>query len=687
MPSTLGDLLPLDTSAVDGEAPMVPQGPRMGDMLSSNPAPIQSQGGVVRAGDVPSVDDMPKKAETLSDLRALFPELQNSSSGFRLLVERTHPKVRSGMKVAGVQGSFTGYHDGNDLLSTEGFEAQFGWGTYVVWVEGPSKNSVDPTTGHPKIVRKAEIKHDVPERPPMQQNPYLTPQFVMPHPANSQVELERARAEGRVMDRLAERALGELNHRPATDGGVSSIAAAAVEANSAQARIMIENLSKQNDALRDQVNSLMERLGHPQNTASDDLVRTVLSRGNSEIESMRMGYERQIDQIRQANDDRIERMRQDYDRTIERMRQDYQQREDNIRSQMQQAMYSDKTLFEDRFKHEREHLMNQIQSLRADHERALESTKNEYARNLEALRDSRDRDLEVIQGNQRLIIESKETEISRLTAENNRLQDKVASLEAKVNMPFHDKVRELQLHSQLLGIGTSSGDGEEKEEKPDMMSKVMEFASTPAGQVLASAVIGKLAGAPPQAPQGIPLPGQPQPRQSAQGQPQRRQKKQPQPQPQPQAQPQPAPQNAPQQPQPQPQQNGHVVEFLGGEQPLPNEQLRPLIPHIENSFFDASSNGASPEQIGREFYQFAEAQMPGQRVTRKLVNWIDAYNFCKILDMVSKGQRGWMGNDKVSWVKGVWEVLSRINEAHDKALDDQEEGQQDQQAPDQPQAS
>lgn len=96
---------------------------------------------------------------------------------------------------------------------------------------------------------------------------------------------------------------------------------------------------------------------------------------------------------------------------------------------------------------------------------------------------------------------------------------------------------------------------------------------------------------------------------------------------------------------------------------------------MEKAFFEAKSNGASPDVIAKDTHTFAEAQLPGSSLTKKLVGWVDAFNFCKILDMVSRGQHGWLSSEAVSWVRDVFSAFARMNEeSPDTGSDSTKEG-------------
>lgn len=688
MPSTLGDLLPPGQekggASNSFDAPP-PSGAPLGTMLSEG-RPLVSSGNVIVPGSTPMPgDEMPKKCETLGDLRALFPDLQDSSSGFYLVVERTHPKVINGLSAAGVIGRFNGIHEAVDLLDIDGFAGKFGPGTYIVWVEGPSKSAIDPFTGRPKILRKAEITHKVPEMPP-QNPPMPSVHFMPPQNFNNPVELERARGEVSIQKMLAERALSGMSNQ---GGGVADIAVESLRSNSAVTQATIDRLTHQNDALTAQVRELMMKLSernHEPSTA-DDLVKTVLSRGNAEVEMMRSNFEAQLRQIQSAAEDRIEKQRESYERRMEEIRHDYSRREDNMRDAHEkaiermreaheQAMNRERTLGEDRFRNERENLDRQIASLKSEHERSIEVMRNEYARSLQNHIDNRQRDIEMLERQQAVVMGAKEAEIARLMAENERLKDKVDNLEKQVNMPFQDKILEVHKYQELIqAMGGGAGparDEEEKESKPDFMEKAMEFASTPAGQMLLAAGLQK-AGVPiPGMPTGAPPPkqmgpGQPPPRQPA-PQP-RRQRQQPPPvqqvqQVQQQPPPAPAPQQEsqqPPQPAPPPPRPRHALSFRG-EQPLPDKDMQNALVFLEQQLWQKafSNPPADTSAVAAEIRAMVDVAFPGQDIVSRFHGWVDAQNFTFILDMVHSGPHSWLG--KKDWVSSLWDAIAPKSE-------------------------
>lgn len=644
--STLGDLLPPGQEPAGASAPP-PQGKPLGAMLAEKPA-----GNVIVPGlKVEANEDDIKKCETLGDLRAKFPELQDPSSGYSMVVERTHPK---GI-YAGVQGRFKGNHDGFDLLDVEGFGEFFKAGTYVVWVEGPSRTSLDPITGHPRILRKAEITHKVPEMPVTpHQSPYATYPFAVPpyqhQNGNSAVELERARSEGKIGEMLAQKALSGMGAQP--DNTAGAIAAEAVRAASEQNRVQISVLNEQIQEAREQNRMLMERLANTRSepSASDNLVHAMLNRGNADVEMMRQSHAQELSSLRASYDDRIERMRSEFEQSKDRARADMERKEERMMAAHDQALTRERTLADDRFRQEREHLSNQTKMLEQSHERALESAKEEYKASLERLVDQRKNDLERIDFQHASVVQAKEQEIQRLKDENERLRDKVDRLERQVNMPFQDKLMEIKSMSELLGVLGGGGPVEEKEEaKPDMVEKLADFAHTPVGQMMVAAALQKSGMLPPGAVPPVAPPGPPAPRQMGQGAPQP--KKKPRPVQQTAPQPQQTHQQAPPQQAPAKPKNEIMAR---GEQPMPDEQLHGVLKFLEGQLWQAAhaTPPADPRSVADQLRVFVEKNFPGQDMVSRFHAWMDAANFTKLLDALHGADGAWL--KQRPWVEGLW---------------------------------
>jgi hypothetical protein len=644
--STLGDLLPPGQEPAGASAPP-PQGKPLGAMLAEKPA-----GNVIVPGAKPEVnEDEIKKCETLGDLRAKFPELQDPSSGYTMVVERTHPK---GI-YAGVQGRFKANHDGFDLLDVEGFGEFFKAGTYVVWVEGPSRTSLDPITGHPRILRKAEITHKVPEMPVTpHQSPYATYPFAMPpyqqQNGNSAVELERARSEGKIGEMLAQKALNGMGAQP--DNTAGAIASEAVRYASEQSRIQIDVLNRQMEALREQNQALMERLSTTRSepSTSDNLVHAMLNRGNADVEMMRNSHAQELSSLRASYDDRIERMRSEFEQSKDRARADMERKEERMVAAHEQALTRERTLADDRFRQEREHLANQTKLLEQSHERALRSARDEYQANLERLVDQRKNDQERMDAQHALIVQTKEQEIQRLKDDNERLRDKVERLERLVNMPFQDKLMEIKNMSELLGVLGGGGAPEEKEEaKPDMLEKLADFAQTPVGQMIAAAALQKSGMLPAGAVPPVAPPGPPAPRQMNQGAPQAKKK------PRPVQQTAPQPQQTHQQAPPQQAPAKPKQEIMArGEQPLPDEQLHGVLKFLEGNLWQAAhaTPPADPRAVAEQLRAFVEQNFPGQDMVSRFHAWMDAANFTKLLDALHGADGAWL--KQKPWIEGLW---------------------------------
>lgn len=666
---TIGSLLPPDPGLV---TPEPQRGPAIGELLSSGSA-APRVGGVINLAEVAGEEDgKVSKCETLSDLRAKYPEIQRDGSGWKMVVERIRPKVLNGMKVDGVLGEFCSYHDDKDLASIDGFRDMFGAGDYEVWVIGPSQNSVDPTTGRPKIIRKDGIKHSVPDKPMTQQNfmPPINPYGPSVHPS---VEIARINAEAAREGKLMERAL-ESKTDPASSQLLDLVKQQLVDANARVAEL--ERLVREGNNRRDPMaERLVERTLDSDRERVDQLrsmhaeeVNRMRSHYEGEIERIRGSYTGEIERIRSAFEDRIERInssnreselriRQDFESRVERLNREVSQLQEKTREEERVIRAREQERFDGALRVERESFNQRVESLKSDSQRALDSAKADYQRSLEMLRADRERDLESLERQQTVLLEAKTSEINSLRAENDRLSTKVTMMEAQINKPFEEKIKEVAQFSELLGLG--GGAAEEKEEKTDIMDSVVRFAETPAGGMIAtlvaSGVAEKLGIKMPAAP-----PAPPPPKQMTQGQPQRGQvkKQRPAQAPQQAAQPQPQPQNdqppAPQQPPPMP------PVHIRGQQPMPDEMMRTVLPILEQSFREAATSNpqAEPKDFASKIREKTESLAPGQDMVSAFAGWIDGENFCKLMYRVAGGSFPWGAYE--SWVRAVWQEMEKF---------------------------
>lgn len=666
---TIGSLLPPDPGLV---TPEPHRGPAIGELLSSGSA-APRVGGVINLAEVGVEEDgKVSKCETLSDLRAKYPEIQREGSGWKLVVERVRPKVLNGMKVDGVLGEFCSYHDGKDLASIDGFRDMFGAGDYEVWVIGPSQNSVDPTTGRPKIIRKDGIKHSVPDKPMTQSNNFMPPINPYGPSVHPSVEIARINAEAKREDVLLQKALESSKSDPASAQLLDLVKDQLAAANARNAEL--ERLIREGSSRRDPMaERLVERTLDSDRERVDQLramhaeeVNRMRSHYEGEIDRLRGSYTGEIERIRSAFEERIERInssnrdsemriRQDFESRVERLNSEISKIQEKTRAEEREIRTREQERFDANLRIERESFSQRAESLKSESIRAMDSAKAEYQRSLEALRADRERDLESLERQQGILLEAKTTEINNLRAENDRLSTKVAMLEAQVNKPFEDKIKEVAQLSDLLGL-SGGGGGEEKEEKADIMESVVRFAETPAGgaiaMLVASGLAEKLGIKMPVAP---PTPVQPKQITQGQGQPQRGQAKKQRTAPAPQQQPQQAEQQAepPQQPPPMPPVN------IRGPQPMADEMMRTVLPILEQSFREAATSNpqAEPKDFALKIRENTESIAPGQDMVSSFSKWIDGENFCKLMYRVAGGSFPWGTYEP--WVRAVWAEMEK----------------------------
>jgi hypothetical protein len=663
--STLGELLPLGAVPKAMAPAMPPELPSLADALSAAPAP-QHRGGVTTVESIAEEDEAPKKVETLSDLRYNYPQVDMPGSGTVLVVERIFPKVdeATGRRVDGVLGRYCAYHLEFDLCDELSFGAHFGWGTYEVWVEFPSRQKRSLATGAALPTRsKDTVKVHVPQKTAHMTQQATPPVYPFQHPANAaanaQVALEQAKTEGAVTNKLVDHLL-----RAPTPAAVSSqdnnLAAelartlkeqAMASENALNARL--DAMVQQNQRLQDELMQAQRQASRPDHTSAD-LVTSLIHKGNVDVEEMRRRNQEEINRMRQDYEAQIDRLRRDAEDSLRRERGDFDRKfEQHMRDAEQRIMRAD-TLADDRHKQEREHNLRLLESDRKEHERAQRALQDTHERALAASRADRTAAEEMLKATHQVLLQAKDAEIARTMAELNTLRAKVDHLERIVNKPAQQVILESIKLAELV-----QSTGGEKEEKPSLMQQAGEFLQA-AGPMLApfahQAAMRLGGGAMPAMPalpaQGAPPNGQPPPKQMPAPKPRRnRDGGQP-------VQPQgpgpvvtPPPQQAPQQAQPQ----GEIK--VRGPQSLTNEQLAQFVPMIEANAH--AQLHANPPAAPEAFAATVAAGVPPETL-RAFVWWIDGRNLAKVLDHFTKGTRGWSEATNVGWVEAVWRELERL---------------------------
>ncbi len=674
---TLASLLPPDPS---GPIPEPARGAAIGDLLASGAPVPPGQGGVINLSEIEvEKDGKIDKVETLSDLRAKFPEVQRPGSGWTLCVERKSPKVLNGIKFDGLLGSFCAFHEGKDLLSIDGFYDQFGYGDYIVWVEGPSQSSFDQYTGKPKILVKGEIKLSVPERPmPAQQTMFMPPMNPYGSAAHPQVEAARIQTDHAERQFLLERALRQPTSDPMAAQAIDLLKdqLAAERQENRDIRERLDALLR--DPVRGSADPFTQSLVQNAMNGQQERIDAIRQGHNEEMNRLKSHYDNEISRIRDSYDDKLQRARDDRDRDITSIRNDYETRLDRItrelsdlrdraRSDEREVRAKEQERFDNLLRVERETFRTQMEAAKNEFERSLSSAKNEFERSMSTLREDRQRDLQLLESQTQTLLGVKDNEINNLRAERDRLAAKVDMLEAKINVPFEDKIAEIAKTSEMLGLGGSKDDGgADKEEKPDMLETVARIAETPAGAIvmnLLAAGIAQKAGiklpeGPPQLPAGAPAPRQMGP--APKPQPKKVKPQQPNVSP-------PAPtqtaQAAPQAP-PQPPPMPDVV--FRGPLPLPEDQMRKILPILEESLWAEASKDPSsdPSEVASALRVKTKLLAPEADMVSGFVKWISGDNFCKLMYRVTGGTRDWGRYE--GWVVQIWEQLA-VPEAEPQA--------------------
>jgi len=640
------------------------------------PPPLAQAGGPIIPGMTPLDAEDIKKAETLSDLRLLFPELQNDGSNTYLMVERTFPKVRNNIKVDGFVAKCHSVVNGHDVLTESGFREAFGWGGYIVWVEGPSRKKIDPVTGMPSIIRKTngEIKLNLAEVQVTQQQPAM---FVPGGYGNSAVDLERVKGENALSQRVVDHALNAS--RGPGDTASAAVAAEAVRNSGELARQTIEQQAAQLQALQAHIYQLQEKLTESNRGAPQDneLLKFMLSRGSNDSDQLRLRYEDQIERMRRDYDDRLERQRADYEGRLRNDRDLFDKNEERIRADFDQKLERANTLAEDRFRQEREHHRLVQESKAKDFETSLAALNNDHAREIEVLRNEAQRNLSNQERTSGMLIQDKQSQIDRLNAEIARLNGELERFRNKEQKPLHVQIQELRGLNELVDSLAPQRD-EAPPPKESAADKLLGALATPQGvQAMAPLLMGiaQRAGViPPGAAPTAPAPqlpnGQPAPRQMGPAQPQQRPQQRPRgarnpvstpemPFRDPSVPPPPSPPDNVSPGSPAPQATVPVRRPVFKKQPaFTKEQFEEYLPKIETAAFQAAQDRADPVAFATLTHQFLGADN-----VSKFLEFTDGENFSLLLDAITKGERGWGTEPRIQWVREVWAALEAMPRA------------------------
>jgi len=644
----------------------------------ATPPPLVSGSGPIIPGMTPLDGEDIKKAETLSDLRFLFPELQRDGSETMMVVERNFPKVRNGVKVDGFVAKCYSTVNGHDVLSEVGFREAFGPGTYTVWVEGPSKKKVDPVTGMPAIIRKTngEFKLSLSEVPQVTQQPMFGPGMF--NGTNPAVELERVKGENALSQRVVDHALNQQNAgRPSADP-MAAMAAEAIRGGNEMAQQTISQQAAQMAALQSHIYELQSKLSDSSSRATptnDRMVEALLTRGYQDMEQVRSRYDDQIQRMRTDYEDRIERMRNSYEDRLKDKGDAVTKAEDRVRSDYDQKIERAVQLAEDRFRHERDHHLIVVEAAKKDYERNLATITNEHGREIEVLRNEAGRNL----GNQErafgVVIQSKDSEINRVTAEVAQLKSELERFRNKENKPLHVQLQEIKMMGDLV---QSMAPQEKEEKSPSMGDRVMEALISPQGMQAAGPIImalGQRAGVLPPAPPGqAPVapapalqPGQQPARQMGPARPQQQPQRprgarnpvstaempfrDPSVPPPPDAQrqdnvspasPAQAATSAPKARQP----------VFKARPPFSKEEFDKHLPAIESAAFQAFQDRSDPAAFATLSIQFLNAD-----TVSKFLSFVDGENFALLLEAATRGERGWAAEPRIQWMREVWAAM------------------------------
>jgi hypothetical protein len=477
--------------------------------------------------------------------------------------------------------------------------------------------------------------------------------------------------------------------------------------NKEQAERALQMQAQALEAERQRTRALEERMAQMQQTnPAESVFNRVL-----ETQSL----QQQIDKMRGEHDDKIERLNRNHQdelrskdalnqQTIEIERGAASRREESLRNEwtMRERLMTDS--FERKLTEAREDRNREIDGMRREHERTLASMREDFTRTIESTRADLTRDKEM----QKQLAESNlvvyRAEVERLRAENVRLIGENDNLKAKVFRAPQEAIKDAVNLARGVGYVHSS-EMPEQEEKPSRFDTFMEkVAPAIAPQVVT--MVGNLvqqgmggnrpATPPPQQPQQAQAPaltgGQPQ-QQPRRGAPRGMQRFQqpvislgdgdedvavsydsPMPvashgevyfkpaAPQPAHEQAVAPQSPPPPPPPQPPppqqqpaqaQSGRIA--TRGPQPMPDEQLRPLLQMFMTAATSAAEQEAPPEEFARQV-----AGVLPDGAAAALAAWIDGDNAAILAEALTGPNGGWDTGARQRWMREAWEEIERV---------------------------
>ena len=412
-----------------------------------------------------------KEATSYADLCGLAQQrYEPEGYTWKIRVERTAPSAGA---VKGIIGTY-------EAMTDEEFEQTFGGQKYrcvlLLEEETPTGQPVLRATTHiaefsipgpPKTkVQQVEIVGGGAAAPgfPSASGPppgWGPPGGYVAQPQASQVDVIEAKAAVDLQNMLMKHALS---------GGGSNALERTLETQSTFASTTIQGLQEQVVSLNNALSSMRQAHAaelETERTRYRDLDNSIAGKvaaardegervARAQLQGEITSANTRLDLERRASTDAIERERRFSTETVERERDACTRRIGEVeRARLQE-----------------------VEMLKNDHERAINREKEDKAREVAAVTNNFKLQLDMIDRQtlrdakqsgdlQQILLESKNTLITQLTAEKGALTTEVAGLRAQVFVPFSEKLKEISTTAQSLGFKPPGDDDDDDDDEPE----------------------------------------------------------------------------------------------------------------------------------------------------------------------------------------------------------------------------
>lgn len=392
------------------------------------------------------------KVRNFDDIFARFPI---GDGEFEVYVERKTPRRFRGTVISGIQRSI------EERMSHKQFAEQYGSGSYVLTVYGPSKSGKLADDG--KVLRRAytkPVRVDIPD--PYDENP-PNPEMAVVAVADfgeeedgmlrhggrrlvgtgateadaqiRSVELEHAEnAEERRMRLLEMQQEREERIREESERRQSDLASRVLDSKDEEIRMLREEI-------RDMRN--MPTRGETEMSGVAAILAAVRPEGPSETELRRLSD--QVAEERRRTNEEVNRLRDEHRRELDRI---IREKDDHLRLERERA--------DQRIREANDLAHRRESDLRASLEQRLSDERRQHDRDLQSHRETQMLMSKTGQDSFAVQLEVKQSEINRL---NQQVSELRADLESERKKTLAQRVEEFSGAAEALGFQKDEGDG------------------------------------------------------------------------------------------------------------------------------------------------------------------------------------------------------------------------------------